>query len=160
QNTSADASGNVILPILLLANGNENALGFSLNFNPGLLTYSGVSLGSATSSATLVVNSNQVGSGHLGIAISLPTGSSLNAGTQEVVDVSFSAAVLVNSTLAQLTFGDQPTQRQLSDPQANPLAADFTGGTASIPAANFEGDVSPRPNGDRAVSITDWVLVG
>jgi hypothetical protein len=85
---------------------------------------------------------------------------SFSAGTQEVVDVSFTTAVLTNPTVAQLTFGDTPTVRKLSDPQANSLAANFIGGSVSIPAADFEGDVSPLPNGDKAVTITDWVLVG
>jgi hypothetical protein len=160
ENSSADALGNVTVPIALDANGNENALGFTLNFNPALLSYVGTSLGSGGAGATLVVNSNQVANGQLGIGMILPTGMSFSAGTQEVVDVSFTTAVLTNATAAQLTFGDNPTVRKLSDPQANALAANFVGGTVSIPAADFEGDVSPRPNGDKAVTITDWVLVG
>ena len=157
---AAAPDGSVTVPIDLLANGNENALGFSLNFDPTLLSYTDITLGSAAGGATLVVNSNQIANGLLGVALSLPTGSSFPAGTQEVVDISFSSAVLVNPVLAQLTFGDQPTKRELSDPQANLLAANFIGGTVSIPAANFEGDVSPRPNGDKQITITDWVLVG
>jgi hypothetical protein len=160
ENSSADALGNVTVPIILNANGNENAVGFSLNFNPALLSYAGTSLGNGAPGATLLVNSNQVANGQLGIALSLPTGMSFSGGTQEVVDVTFAAAVLTNGTLAQVTFGDNPTSRKLSDPQANSLAANFIGGTVSIPAADFEGDVSPRPNGDKAVTITDWVLVG
>jgi hypothetical protein len=160
ENSAADAFGNVTVPIVLNANGNENALGFSLNFNPALLSYVGTALGGGAAGATLLVNSNQAANGQLGIALSLPTGMSFGAGTQEVVDVSFTAAVLTNATVAQVTFGDNPTSRKLSDPQANSLAANFIGGTVSIPAADFEGDVSPRPNGDKAVTITDWVLVG
>jgi hypothetical protein len=160
ESSSADASGNVTVPIVLLANGNENALGFSLNFNPALLSYVSANLGSGAVGGTLVVNSNPAPNGQLGIGIILPTGTSLPAGTQDVVDVTFTAAVLTNATVAQLTFGDTPTVRKLSDPQAIDLAANFVGGTVSIPAASFEGDVSPRPNGDKVVTITDWVLLG
>jgi hypothetical protein len=160
QNSTPDASGNVVVPVLLVANGNENGLGFSINANPALLSYVGVSLGSGASGAALLINSNQIASGFLGVALSLQAGASFLAGTQEVVDISFAAAALTNATVAQLTFGDQPTKRELSDPQANPLAASFIGGTVSISAADFEGDVSPRPNGDKQLTITDWVLVG
>jgi len=157
---TADSFGNVTVPILLLANGNENALGFSLNFDPALLSYTNITLGTGAAGASLVINSNQESNGLLGVALSLATDKSFPAGTQEVVDVSFAAAALTNDTVAQLTFGDQPTTRQLSDPLADVLAANFIGGNVSIPAADFEGDVSPRPNGDKRVTITDWVLVG
>ncbi len=33
-------------------------------------------------------------------------------------------------------------------------------GTVTIAAADFEADLAPRPNGDKAVTITDWVLEG
>src|SRR5262249_62179010 len=70
------------------------------------------------------------------------------------------AAGLPVGTSAQVSFGDLPTHRQLSDPQAKALPATYTPGIVTILAANFESDVSPRPNGDKAVTITDWVQVG
>ena len=158
--SSADPLGNVVVPVTLVANGNENALGFSLAFSPTLLTYVGATLGSGATNATLVINSNQIASGYVGLALSLSTGTSFAPGTQEVAEIEFTAAVLSNTALAHVNFGDQPTRRELSDPQANPLTATYTSATVTIPAANLEGDVSPRPNGDKAVTITDWVLVG
>jgi hypothetical protein len=160
ETSTPDPTGNVTVPIVLLANGNENALGFSLNFDPTLLSYSSINLGTGATGASLLLNSLQTANGVLGVALSLPTGTSFVAGTQEVVEVTFVTAALTNAAVAQLSFGDKPTGRQLSDPLADALAANFIGGTVSIPAASFEGDVSPRPNGDRAVSITDWVLLG
>ncbi|HTL56953.1 MAG TPA: LamG-like jellyroll fold domain-containing protein [Candidatus Limnocylindrales bacterium] len=158
--TSPQADGFLSVPIVLVANGNENALGFSLNFSPSLLTYADVQLGAGAVGDTLFVNTNQLPNGQLGMVISLPTGAAFAAGTQEVAKVSFTTAVLTTSTSAQLAFGDQPTARQLSDPQANPLPANFAGTSILIPAADFEGDVSPLPAGDKVLTVTDWVLIG
>src|SRR5207248_2931227 len=51
QNQSGTVSVN------LEAQGNENALGFSVSFDPSKLTYVGASLGAGASGATLNVNS-------------------------------------------------------------------------------------------------------
>jgi hypothetical protein len=152
--------GTVAVPIALIANGNEHAIGFSFNFSPSLLAYSGVALGNAASGATLVLNTNLVGLGRLGVALSLPTSSTFPAGTQEVIVVSLTAATLNTTTSTPISFGDQPTARELSDPEAVALAANFFATTILIPAADIEGDVTPRPNGDRATTITDWVQLG
>jgi hypothetical protein len=148
----------IVLPVTLAANGNENALGFSLNYNPAVLNYASVTLGSSATGGTLFVNASTPG--NLGVAVALPTGTNFPAGTQEVVRVNFVAAPITNGTTTSITFGDVPISRQLSDPAGNPLAATFSGGAVSIAATDFEGDASPRPNGDKAVTITDWVLVG
>jgi len=158
--TTASADGSVVLPVDLIANGNENALGFSLDFSPSLLTYTNIALGSGATGAGLIVNTNQAGNGQLGVALSLPAGSTFSAGIQEVVEVRLVASALTNTAAAQVTFGDQPVGRQLADSHGNPLLATYSGTSVLIPAAAFEGDVWPRPNGDKVVTISDWVLEG
>jgi hypothetical protein len=157
---SAAAGAPVALPIVLTANGNENALGFSLNFDSTRLTYTGVSLGSGAAGAALLVNTNQVDTGKLGIAVALATDTTFPAGANEVVLVGFTTAVLTEATSTTLGFGDVPINRQVSDAPGNPLAANYLSGTISIGAVTYEGDIAPRPNGDQNVTITDWVLAG
>ncbi len=157
---SAAAGAHVALPIVLTANGNENALGFSLNFDSTRLTYTGVSLGSGAAGAALLVNTNQVDTGKLGIAMALATDTTFPAGANEVVLVGFTTAVLTAATSTTLGFGDVPINRQVSDAPGNPLAANYISGTISIGAVTYEGDIAPRPNGDQNVTITDWVLAG
>src|SRR5207249_1629144 len=65
-----------------------------------------------------------------------------------------------NATSTTVSFGDVPIGRQLSDPPGNALPATYSSGSVQIPAVAFEGDVSPRPNGNQDVTITDWVLAG
>jgi hypothetical protein len=158
--TQAAGGGTVTVPVLLFANGNENALGFSLNFSPALLTYAGASLGSNASGALLLLNTHQVPNGRLGVALSLPARSSFPAGRQEVVEVTFSVASALYATSTQVTFGNQPIPKELSDADAKILTATYQGGSVGIAAAQFEGDVSPRPDGDHSLSLTDWVLAG
>ena len=155
------AGGTVVtVPVEIIANGNENALGFSLDFPPALLALASITPGAGISGATFVSNTNQIIAGTLGILISLPPDQALKPGTQELAQVSFVAAALTNTALAQLFFGDQPAARQLSDVQANPLPATYGTGSILISPATFEGDVTPRPDGDKKVTVTDWVLAG
>src|SRR5215475_2450405 len=158
--TNATANSTVVVPIVLTANGNENALGFSLNFDSALLSYSSVVVGSGASGATLLLNTSQTSSGKLGVLLALPTGATFTAGSQEAVEVSFIAAIVTNSSSTTIGFGDIPVKRELSDAPGNTLPATYTDGSVYIASVSFEGDVSPRPGGNQSVTITDWVLLG
>ncbi len=153
------ASGVVVVPINLVAVGDENALGFSINFDPTVLTVTGVTLGSGASGGTVLSNMNLTASGKLGVAVSLPANTAFPAGTQEVVRISFSTGPVTDTSITPISFGDQPTLRQVSNPQAIVIPATYAGGTVTIPFG-FEGDVAPRHLGDGILSITDWVQVG
>ncbi|MFH0981755.1 MAG: thrombospondin type 3 repeat-containing protein, partial [Planctomycetota bacterium] len=157
--------GNTLnVPIELEAQGNENALGFSLTYTPTVLTYTQATLGGDAGSATLNLNTSQTSSGHLGIALALPSGVSFSPGTREVVIVTFSVnlATPVPST-TQICFGDQPIPREVVDTTANPLLVTW-GACCTINittcCTGYEGDVAPRPNGSGSVTIADWVQCG
>jgi hypothetical protein len=158
--SNAPSGTSITVPVLLLANGNENGLGFSLSFAPALLRLAGAALGSGASGASLVINTNQIGSGILGIAIALPADAKWSAGTQDVLDVTFAAAIVTNATTAAISFSAQPVLTQLVDVSGNPLAANFVGGTIALSAAGLEGDVWPHANGDDTLTISDWVVEG
>jgi hypothetical protein len=150
----------VNVPVALAANGNENGLSFSLNFDTTKLTYVSTALGSGASGANLLTNAAQAASGKLGVILALPPNQTFAAGTQELVEVTFMTAVRTIAFSTTVSFGDIPIVRELSDAPGNVLAATYASGSVLIQAANFEGDLSPRPNGDKAVTVTDWVLAG
>lgn len=158
--TSVRGGQSVVVPIVLVANGNENAIGFSLNFPPELLTYSSATPGEDAGEAALLVNSSQAASGWVGIAVALPPDATFTAGSVQLVDVVFTSQIVDLETSAILSFGNVPITRQLSGSSGDPLAATYTGGAVTLTQTDFEGDVSPRPDGDRAVMITDWVILG
>jgi hypothetical protein len=159
--TNTAAGGRVTVPVVIVCNGNENALGCSINFDTAKLAYSGASLASGFPGANLILNTSQVNSGRLGISAMMPVGSVFPAGTQLLAQVSFVVAVLTNSAVATNTFGDIPTPRQLWDTQLNSLPASYSNGTVVISAAtSFEGDIFPRPGGDWVVTLSDWLQMG
>jgi hypothetical protein len=158
-NVTGSASAPITVPVLLLANGNENAVSFSVNFDPTVLAFANVSVGAGASGGSLFTNTNLVGSGKLGVILALPSGSVFSAGTREVVNVSFNVTT-TQAGSTPVTLGNQPTLSQLSDVAAIILAANYESGMVNIAAADFEGDVTPRPNGDKAVTLTDWVQEG
>ncbi len=158
--SSSSAFGTAVVPVNLIAQGEENALGFTIDFDPSLLTVAEVSLGSGAMGAALVTNTNQLALGRLGIAVSLAANTVFAAGTQQVVEITFSTSGVTNTTTASIAFGDQPVLRQVSDARAGVLASAFSGGSVTLPFLGYEGDVAPAPNGDNVVSITDWVQLG
>ena len=158
--TNAHSGTTVNLPVSLAANGNENGLSFSLNFDTTKLTYVGIALGSGASGANLLTNAAQAASGKLGVMLALPPNQTFAAGTQEVVQVTFMSAVRTYAFSTTVSFGDVPIVRELSDAPGNVLAATYASGVVWIQAADFEGDLAPRPNGDKAVTVTDWVMAG
>jgi tellurite resistance-related uncharacterized protein len=158
--TNAQSGATVNVPVSLAANGNENGLSFSLDFGTNNLTYVSIALGSGASGATLFTNATQAANGKLGVLLALPPGQTFSAGTQEMVEVTFMTAVRTNNASITLSFGDVPIGRELSDASGNLLAATYASGVVWIQAAAFEGDVSPRPNGDKALTLRDWVQEG
>jgi hypothetical protein len=119
---SLGQSGSV--QVALNAHGDENAIGFSLSFDPTKLAFTGASLGNAASEAVLYVNSNQAAQGRLGLVLALPAGKNFHAGTQSLINVGFTQAAAATGTAA-LTFGDQPVIRGVADANASTLSADY-----------------------------------
>ena len=60
--TNAVAGNAVALPVAMGANGNENTLAFSLNFDTTRLAYAGVTLGSGAAGAVVMPNTSQTNS--------------------------------------------------------------------------------------------------
>jgi hypothetical protein len=159
-NAGGVGAGAVTVPIFLVANGDENALSFTLDFNPALLIYTGVVPGGWTPGSALVPNATQAGSGLVGVELALPAGVTFAPGTQEVADVTFSLAIVSSNTLATVGFGSQVDESQVVDPYGWPLPANFAGGTISIAETAIAGDVWPRPNGNEKLTVSDWVQEG
>ncbi len=114
-NASGNSGSIVSVPVELLALGNENALSFSLNFNPAILSNPQVTLGSDASLAQLNVNSFQAAQGRLGILLTLPPMQTFPSGIRQVVVVTFSIAASAPAGLTPVSFGDQPAERKVID---------------------------------------------
>ncbi len=161
MDASGAAGSLVTVPILLAAQGNENSLGLSLNFDPAVLSYRAISNGNNAASAMIFVNTNQIANGRLGFQLGLPAGSSFASGTQQVALVTFALVGNATPGTSVLSFGDVPVVREIVDAAAAPLPASYIGGVVMI-VTGYEADVAPRPNGNNNGQITtaDWVQVG
>ena len=155
---SAEGSpgGSVSVPIELVSPGDVTALGFSLTFNPAILSNPQAT---PDSGATLNDNTSQVGQGRFGMAISLGAGQTFPVGVRRVATVTFTIAAGPAVSSTQIGFADQPIARGVVGVSANPLPAVFTPGPVTI-IGGLEADVAPRPGGNDAVTISDWVQVG
>ena len=145
---SGAAGGSVSVPIELVAQGNECALGFSLMFDPAVLGNPQVALGGDAAGGALNINPSQADNGRLGIALSLPFGRKFSPGARQVVVVTFAIAGGANASSTEVGFGDQPIAREISDAAANVLQAGYAPGTVALTSGSgFEADVAPRSNG-------------
>ena len=121
------------VPLLLNgAQGNENALGFSLSFDPTRLAYQGVSLGKDAAGSFFQVNAQHAKDGLLGLALAQPTGQSLGAGTLEMARVRFIAIGTTGSAAIQLA--DMPVVCELVDTEANTLPMALLNGAVQVVA--------------------------
>jgi len=110
--------------IQLTAQGNENALSFSLNFDTNVVSFSNLGAGSNAGGALFNANTYQFANGKLGLALALPAGTAFAAGTQEVARVTFVLSpAATNATI--ITFGNQTVFSQTADPGANTLTTSY-----------------------------------
>jgi hypothetical protein len=117
--------------VSLTALGNETALGFSLAFDPAKLTFVGGTLVNTSAPTSLIINSNSVGVGKLGVLISQPAGVTFEPGSNHLIALDFAVAGSARGSLA-LSFSDTPLAREVSDVQANALSANWLAGNLPV----------------------------
>lgn len=127
--TNAPTGNPVDLPIQLLAGGDENALGFSLRFDPAQLAFREVVAPALSSNTTLYINTNSVASGTLGLALANPYGTTFPLGTQELATVRFLVGAAPGNIPVE--FADQPALRELVDNATRPLSVDYLPGSVA-----------------------------
>jgi hypothetical protein len=157
--TSATGGGTVVVSIDLTALGTESGVGFTLNFDPTVLTYVGATAGSGAAGTGLNVNPKYASLGQLVCVVAQPVGT-FAIGTNDLFDITFQIAVVTNAVTTSVTFGNQFTPEQVSDPSPQVLPAVFMPGVVIISPTELEGDVSPRFTGDEVLSVTDWIQEG
>ncbi len=97
----------------LVGRGDENAMGFSVEFNPVALQWVEARLGAGSRTATLLVNGSQLKGGRVGLALALPAGQTFGAGQRVLVELGFVAPVGRGSFTTRVQLGDEPVRREL-----------------------------------------------
>ena len=158
---AAPPGGPATVPVEILADGQENSVGFTVVWDAAQLEFLGSTAAPGLPPGTQVlVNSSQAANGRVGFTISLPFGQGLPAGTQTLVQLNLRIAGSTppGSSLS-LDFGDSPVFREITSPDIDLLEAAFLPGRIEI-GAGLEGDVAPRPAGNARLTASDWTLVG
>jgi len=116
--------------VILTALGNENALAFSLNYDPARVRILSVQpLGIAAKGAILV---NAHRPGVLAVALALPPGTHLPCGMPTVCRLLLQALPTAKPGTSPLTFSDGVACRELTDIRANRLPVIFRHGLVRI----------------------------
>src|SRR3989442_5208028 len=122
--------------------GDENAVGFSINFDRSKLTYVKTTKGAGALAAGATLNTNPnlataLPIGHLGYALAVDAGTTFTAGTLQLVVVTFNVAASGSGT-SDVTLGDLPIPNEITDDGHTGsiliLPADYTLGTVTINA--------------------------
>ena len=114
------------------AQGNENAFGFSLMFDPAKLSFVSAEKSNEASAGTLNVNKLEAAEGRVGLALALPGGSTFAGGRHQLVVLTFASRADA-SELPLISFTDQPIAREVVDLNANGVKAVFRGASGVNP---------------------------
>ncbi len=108
------------------SDGIENAIGFSVSFDPSLWELVDAKADRDAIGATLILNKSQVETGRLGVALALAPGRSLVAGWRPLVDMTFRRAgrSAVRAPRIELT-DDGPVRREVVDVWGNSVLFDW-----------------------------------
>ncbi|MBX3265900.1 MAG: PD40 domain-containing protein [Acidobacteria bacterium] len=118
--------------IELAAQGDEVAVGFTLNFDPQVISNpANISLGTGAAGMSLTVNSSQAAAGRLGIVLDKDPTQPLPAGTQQLVTMTFTVAP-TNPASALIAFGNSPVRREAVNGLAESLSVTFTDAAISL----------------------------
>lgn len=158
----------ITVPIHLVSSGDVNAVGFSLNFNRGILSSPSCALGDDAGGGYIFTNVSQVSSaGRIGITISANStsdvGSAVNAfaaGTQEIARIRFDVAANRGPGPQMLSFTNNPVLWRFADTNGDPIAGVRWGDGNVLLTAGLEADSSSRPIGSGSLTVADWVQVG
>ena len=112
------------------AQGNEAGVQLSLSFDASALAFVSATTGSGASGGSLIVNSAKAAAGKVGLVLVLPAGSSLAAGTRDIITLTFN--VTGSGSTAISVTGDSPVTREVADVNANILGASFVGGSFNL----------------------------
>jgi hypothetical protein len=111
--------------IELDSQGDANAVAFTLNFDPAVLTYRSLEWIDDAGIPVRVVNANEVAGGRIAIVAGASAGTSLPAGTRQLMRLSFAVAAASAASESTIGFAEQPALREVASAAATELTAEF-----------------------------------
>jgi hypothetical protein len=118
------------------ARGGENAISFSLSFDPRQWRFVSATAGADASEASIIINGEEAAAGRLGLVVALPAGHRLMAGARRIVTINFDLLFDDRDShrlgAGSIEFSDYPAAREVADVEANPLPTIFAFGRQSL----------------------------
>ncbi len=122
------AGQEVWVPVLLSGYGNENALAFNVEFDPGVIEYTGLKAATGTSQ---MENNLAAQEGRVGVILWKAAGKAVPPGECSVAELGFRVKAAVGS--AKIRFGSRPVDSLIATVDAQPVTTvEFEGGEWSI----------------------------
>lgn len=131
--------------IRFTALGDENALAFSVAFDPAAIEFVDSRLGTSAGPATWNLNTRQLANGRIGVAMALNVGSRFAAAEGPVLHLRFRAKGTAGSPIQ---FADGPVIREVASPAALPLDTAWVGASIAVaqPSLSFALDPTDAAN--------------
>lgn len=117
--------------IELDARGNENAVGFTLRYNPAVITYISATLGADVQNAVFLPNTTRAAGGLLGFAVALPVEKNFQRGVRQLLRVNFAAPQDTPEDNLSLAFTDDLVICEVCN--ANAIGLPTTFNDADVP---------------------------
>ena len=132
--TAAPVGSVVTVPIKMQAVGDEQALKFSLAYDPAVLSNPRISQGADTPLASMTANLTATSSGRFGATLTMPAGTAIPAGsTREIALVEFNVSpTAAGGTVTPVGFADQPVTKSATSTNNAPLTALFAAGSVTL----------------------------
>lgn len=138
--------------IELDAQGDEQALAFSLAFDPDAVAYRGLQLRGAATNGVFLSNEEQAPAGALAFGVTLADAETFAVGEQTVAEIEFQALEGNGSAEALLAFAATPADCQVAGTDSAPLACDYYEAAVRLldPA---DGSAAAPPTAGTAVAL-------
>ncbi len=120
------AGGTAAYPVTLNAVGLEAGVGFSLRFDPGVLSFVEATPGSDSGALTLDSNGTAARFGRVGFAMALPNGFTFEPGPKHILTLRFTNNQVLGRA-ASFSFTDDPVVRDIVSGAAESLEAIYDG---------------------------------
>jgi hypothetical protein len=131
------------MAVRLRAQGDEAAVGFSVQFDPGMLSLAGYRPAGAATAGDLLPNLDEAVPGCHGFVIRMPEGVTIAAGSQTILELNVLAAPGSLAATTLVAFADSPAEREVSDAGGGALTAVYSNATVVLSGAAAGAPAAP-----------------
>ena len=147
-NADGVIGGLALVPLSIHAQGDENVLSATVNFDPAVIHQPAATLSDLLSGAVMEVDDSESAAGKLGLRVALPPGGVFAEGSNVVATVVFEVvASAADASVTQVTLGNVPTVRETRNLGLQKLPTVFQGGVVTLRRPTVPPSILIQPAG-------------